>query len=742
MKRKYSSLVALAALAAMTLTGCIPSPVDIIDAYAAASEYEYFLPSGELSSGNTDLELPDNYVHAALSGVRGTMLSLSGDRLSIKRLSRGGDKPMGDAGVWTVFVYLCGTDLESDGGSATRDLIEMQHATAVQPDLRFIVEADGTYKWKNDLCENGTKKRLYIANGYTDVVYSGSSKGMGRADTLADFLVWGISNYASQYMALDLWNHGGGSITGVCFDETDDNDSLTLEEIDRALNTAYGFMTDRFEIIGCDACLMATAEFANILVPYARYMVCSQNVESGYGWDYGSFAEALGDGRSSGADIGRYICDSYYEACEHSREDEEATMSVVDLGKLDDFLKAFDLYAQDIYEYAGNGGLTDVLRAGRKALNFGGNNRTEGYTNMVDLKELLQHTEPFSSNAQDAFNKLEACVVSVVNGYDFQNAGGLSIYFPLSVRGSSELNIFRNICVSPYYLSLVDLCAYGSDSMGDINGFDFGSWLGSDSGFWSGGILDGYDFGYWDDEESSSLNFDGSDTAISYAVEPALSSDGVYSFQLTQDSLENLDTVYCNVMMSYYDDDGTEYMLDLGTDDYVDMDRDTGECCDNFSGYWFALPDGQPLCVYLSEVCFNSLDDYYNLYTAPISLNGKVTNLRIKQSYSLGGMTTEILGVWDGIDEYGSASRDISQLQNGDRICPVYPVYDIDTGDYVFDYYGDDYVYDGNSRIDEELLYEGDYYYAFQIYDIYDNALYTDFVLFGVDSDGSLYYYE
>ena len=37
-------------------------------------------------------------------------------------------------------------------------------------------------------------------------------------------------------MGLILWNHGGGSITGVCFDEKYDQDSITLMEMDSALS--------------------------------------------------------------------------------------------------------------------------------------------------------------------------------------------------------------------------------------------------------------------------------------------------------------------------------------------------------------------------------------------------------------------------------------------------------------------------------------------------------------------------
>lgn len=676
---------------------------------------------------------------------RGTMLNFTGSVFDIMRMGRENEVPMSNDGVWTVFVYMCATDLESSGGAGTRDLIEMENATEKCSNLRFVIEAGGTKMWDNSLCEDGKSQRLIIKDGYTTVLDSGRAKNMGSADTLADFVSWGVENYSSQYMVLDFWDHGGGSITGVCFDELYDLDSLSIAEIDTALASVFDKMTDRFELIGCDACLMATVEIANTFVPYGRYMVASQNLESFYGWDYGSFADAVNKGVTNGADMGRYIADGYYEFCTYTGEEDNATMSVIDLSKMDAFLKEFNSYSKKLYEYASNSGMTDVIKAAKKSKNFGGNNKAEGYTNMVDLLSFLDNTYQYVSDSTAEVMLMDDVVVYTNNGYYNGSAGGLNIYYPLSVQGSNELDIFRNICVSPYYLSLVDLCAYGSDNNGSNAGFNFDEWLNDNSGFWSSLFnWSNSSYDYWESDDNDNLNFDYSATAISFINEPHLTDDGAYSFRLTEESLYNLDTVYCNIMMSYWDEqDNCEYMLDLGTDDYVDLDWDTGECYDNFSGYWFALPDGQPLCVYLTEVFYDpDTEEYYNLYTAPIYINDKYTYLRIKQSYEYSGMTTEILGAWDGISESGSASRDLYQLEAGDRICPCYPAYSAETGEYVFDYYGADYVYTGNSLIDEEILYEGEYYYAFEIYDVYDNAVYTDFVLFGVDEDGLLYYYH
>ena len=747
--KKSIRKAALALSAAILLSGCssagsMPSERPAGNSAVNAADSSVNSPSSATDADAGALSSPET---AKWSEDRGTLLSFSDNGLDIKRLKRESDVPMSSDGVWTVFVYMCGTDLESDGGGATNDLIEMEAATGECSGLRFVIEAGGTRVWDNNMCRDETSQRLLIRDGNTEVLDRGDARNMGSENTLADFVSWGVENYASQHMVLDLWNHGGGSITGICFDELNDQDSLSVAEIDSALVSVYEKMTDRFELIGFDACLMATVEMANTLVPYGRYMVASQELESFYGWDYGSFAEAVNKGVDNGRDMGRYICDGYYDSCTLSGEEDNATLSVIDLSEMDAFLEEFNAYAKALYEYAGNGGMTDIIRAARNAMNFGGNNRAVGYTNMIDLLSFLDLTYEYVSDVSyDAeLMLMDNVVVYKNNGYYNASAGGLSIYYPLSVQGSSELGIFRNICISPYYLSLVDLCAYGSENNGSGAGFNFDEWLGDNSGFWSDfSNWDDSGYDYWNGSDDSGLNFDYSSTAISFIDEPQFTDDGYYYFRLTEDSLYDLDTVYCNIMMSFWDDtDNCEYMLDLGTDDYVDLDWDTGECYDSFSGYWFALPDGQPLCVYLTDVFYDpDTLEYYNLYSAPIYINDKYTYLRIKQTYEVSEMTTEILGAWDGISESGSASRDLYRLQAGDRICPCYPAYSSETGEYMFDYYGDDYIYDGNSLIDEELLYESDYYYAFEIYDVYNNVLYTDFIQFGLGEDGTIYYYN
>ena len=64
---------------------------------------------------------------------------------------------------------------------------------------------------------------------------------MGDQDTLASFLRYGQENRPAQSYALILWDHGGGPLEGVCWDETSGMDHLSLREVTGALDgTAEG----------------------------------------------------------------------------------------------------------------------------------------------------------------------------------------------------------------------------------------------------------------------------------------------------------------------------------------------------------------------------------------------------------------------------------------------------------------------------------------------------------------------
>lgn len=647
--------------------------------------------------------------------------SVSGFALSVKgsdgkmKISRAAKKStsMGDADTWTIFIYLCGTDLESGQASATEDIVQMTEAQENE-NVRFVFQTGGTAEWQNEIISTDACERYVVENGNITLVDSAPLTNMGDPSTLEDFLDWGVQNYPAEKMGFIFWDHGGGSITGACFDELNEGNSLSLSEINSAFSKVYANMTDKFEFIGFDCCLMGTAETANVLSTYARYFYGSQETEPGTGWDYTAIGNFLAEDPSvDGAALGKVVADSFYDECALLEQENECTFTIIDCEKFDDFAVVFNDYAKELYEAAGSD-LAGIVRGVNKADNFGGNDKSEGFTNMVDIGGIVNNCAAYADGSA-VLAALDDCIVYNKNGSLHTGASGLSVYYPLQVEGSEELKTFGGICISPYYLSLVDMIAKGYTGNGYDNQVFF-----TEDGDWSNEDCDceSYDDSYFDNE---SYGESGESSLITFAEKPGFDDEGYYGFVLDENGLNYTADVSAMILMDL--GDGT--LLELGETYDVYTDWDNGYFSDNFDGKWLSLPDGSLLSMYIVEA-----GDDSTVYTSPIELNGKRTNLRIVQS----GDSVKIEGAWDGIDENGMAAREIRKLRAGDMIAPIY--YLLGDDDSESTYTADAYEWADGDNVIYAQLPNGDYYYAFSIDDVYGDYYLTDPVVFTVSDDG------
>ncbi len=639
----------------------------------------------------------------------------SDGKLSISRAMKKSNA-MGDEGTWTIFVYLCGTDLESSGqGSATSDLQQMLEGEG-SDNVRFVLQTGGTSEWMNEAFDASVAERWVVQNNDVQLADSVELGNMGDPDTLYEFLSWGVENFPAEKMGVVFWNHGSGSINGACFDELNDSDSLSLAEINAALSAVYENMDDKFEFIGFDCCLMGTLETANMLATYARYFYGSQETEPGSGWDYTSIANFLAENTGAdGGELGKVITDSFYDECAQAEQENECTFTIVDLEKIDDFTVAFNDFSKELYESA-DSNLAGIVRNINAADNFGGNNKAEGYTNMVDIGGIINNCSDYADGSA-ALSALEECIVYNKNGSNHSDASGLSIYFPLKVEGSNELGIFSGVCPSPYYLSLVDMIAKGYSEDGYDN-----SGLFSDDGSWTSENCQCEDISedYFEDDDEED---DEDSKLITFEQAPVVSEEGSYWFQLDASGLEYASSVEAFVYM----DVGAENVVELGETFDIQSDWENGLFVDNFDGSWLALPDGQLLATYVVDASEDSI-----VYTSPIYLNGKRTNLRIVQDSE--GVYIE--GAWDGIDENGIAAREIKKISAGDTIAPMYYL-DDDS-----EYTASEYEWEEGDSIIYSSLPEASYYYCFLVEDVYGDYFISDFVIFNIDGEGNISFEE
>ena len=685
-----------------------------------------------------------NYTGSSSSGG-GTLadrvasgLSIRAERgsktLDISRVLPGGRRPSGiEENGWTVFVYLCGSDLETKGGAATNDLNEMVRATGSSK-VRFVVETGGANRWHNRTVSNKKLGRYLIQNGTIKDAGTVRAANMGMSSTLSDFLTWGVKTYPADHMGLILWDHGGGSIAGACFDEPNSSDSLYLREVDEALAATYQTMWEKFEFIGFDACLMSTLETANVLASYADYMIASQESEPATGWEYGSIIEYLAKHPScTGNELGKSVCNSYLKSVDSSTRG-FTTLSVVDLSQIDQLMQDFYRFSQEMYASGDDQGTLAAMSRGiQRAENYGCNNHREGYTNMVDLGGIVEACAEVTPSAQDVLQTLNKAVTYQIRGTYHAAASGLSTYYPLSLNTSKELSIFQTVAVNPSYLSYVDRLAHGAtynggtpytqysgDTFFDENAF--WNWLLGNAQETQQQVEDHWE--YVDDHNETS-------TQVTFAQEPEVDDQGTYWFVFDQHGINNASVVSGLVYM--VSEDGTDHIA-LGETYDVYGDWETGQFSDGFNGHWLSLPDGQSL-----NLAVESATEDYIVYTSPITLNGTSCYLRMQQNIKSGKVTVE--GAWNGVGANGAIDRGVTTIKRGDVIVPQYDAVAANDDQATSHYEGEPYtVTSKRLNVSYDVLPDGAYLYRFCIKDSFGDSFLTKTARFEIDPDGTIYF--
>lgn len=589
--------------------------------------------------------------------------------------------------TWTVLLYLCGSDLESRAGLATNNLLELLGADLGE-NVTFVVETGGTQKWWNNVVTSKKIERYHTSNRQLEFVDDTPSASMGEASTLTDFITWATKEYPAERTMLIFWDHGGGTLSGVCSDELyavgNERDTLTLPEMKKALAAA----NHKFDIIGFDTCLMATLETAETVAPWGDYLVASEETEPGGGWAYAAWPAWLAryPGMST-EDLARGICDSYLDKCTTTHTANMATLSATDLSKIPALSEAFRKASSQIVLATGNADSFRLLTQGAsRAESYGGNTMAEGFTDMVDLGDLMQNTsEVIGQPAHEVLDALDQAVIYSVNGRDRARAQGLSVFYPLALN-KDIYNRYAAITDNTSYLQ------YLAVLNGDYQALE------------------------WDGQGAAQEeNLDPLTTEdVSIQAVQRVDSDG--HLRLTFSSgVEFVESV--RFELGFFNADDSVY-LPLGTDNNLYGDWDTGIFADAFEGTWLAI-DGNFVNAHLMEE-----GDSYNLYTIPIMLNGERSNLKVAWRYDVNRF--EVIGVYDGIDETnGMSGKSMRPLEEGDEVAFLFSAVDIATGDAEEIELATISWNDGLTVEDTELS-DGLYLYRFQIVDVFGNTTYSD----------------
>lgn len=310
---------------------------------------DYKRPNAGFGIGKTCIEEVVS-VEKKYSKLKGAMAVLAaGTALVIGTIRQEGIKvrtypALAEMGYCTLMVYMNGSDLDKDNGCAAVDLEEMTKALNKIDDgekIHIVVEAGGAIQWQYEPMKDILYGRFCITKNMDKVeVQELKARNMGRPDTLADFLNYGIGSYPAEHYGLICWNHGEGQIQGFGCDLNFNEDSLTLDEIRDAFEKSV--VNDPLDFVAMDACLMGNVELAAVLEGKAEYLIASEDLEPQEGYDY-CWVEVLNADDTSeayGKQIGEAIITAYQQFFE--KMDYSVTLSLVDINAFHRFHEVFD----------------------------------------------------------------------------------------------------------------------------------------------------------------------------------------------------------------------------------------------------------------------------------------------------------------------------------------------------------------------------------------------------------------
>lgn len=410
----------------------------------------------------------------------------------------------------TVMVYLNGTDLEEEIGSATADIKEML-AADYSENVRVIIETIGTSQWEYDGISGKTAQRYLLSEDGLELL----SGDLGQEDVtspepLADFIRYSAQEYPADRYFLILWNHGGGPVYGFGTNSWDLEtfDSLTLDELQTALEDGGVY----FEMIGFDACLMGAMEVAYALSDYADYLIASEDFESASGWEYENWLSALAaDPAIDMESLGKIIIDDF--VIESEEVDEAGILALIDLSYAGVLFTVWTDFAYEAETTLLENNFSFEMDGGERSPRFNevaglpeDDSETGDYGGAVTIDEycavdmLAAATCIESDSSLRLIAVLDTMIIYEAATESDSQMTGMSVTLPYGDEFTYEMMWDVYLAAGfddTYLIYLEDFVKYGSSA----NNYDWSDW---NSDFWSGtDDLDGIDWDHltWEDYE-------------------------------------------------------------------------------------------------------------------------------------------------------------------------------------------------------------------------------------------------
>jgi hypothetical protein len=347
-----------------------------------------------------------------------------------------------------------------------------------------------------------------------DECFQAAETDGSKAADLVGAMRWAVTKYPARNYSLVLWDHGIGILDPIWgaqgrqrggyeridMDEamvasnpriqiagltTDAESTLTLEQrLDMSYTSTRGILFNehsrtymdnqnlasalhtiktqvlnnrKIDLLGMDACLMAMVEVGYLARDCVHYMVGSQEVELGYGWNYHALSASLSHEALSPLQLAQSIV-HVYEAF-YQPKVQFYTQSAVDLDQIKMLKDSIDqvVRAVGVCKQSDRAAIGDALRKARQAcLQFSAVNYIDLYSFYTELLKTVdarvtgatRGVADLKNAIRQSMAMIEHAVVANAAGKNLDRAHGLSIYYPQGRIDASYVKTeFANECL-------------------------------------------------------------------------------------------------------------------------------------------------------------------------------------------------------------------------------------------------------------------------------------------------------
>ncbi len=399
---------------------------------------------------------------------------------------------------WNFMVYIAANNnLYPFGGHNLRQMARVGSTNSIN--ILAQVDLPGQF---------AVNRYCVTKNNLTPVeTESGTIEGIsGTRQSLYDFVRWSVENFSAKKNCLVLWNHGSGikdpSIwgrklllnrdklftfnpktgllelnrnalsknikqiynenrmseftkklfkqRGIAFNDTAE-EYLTNQDLTETLSKISQNLLggEKFDLICMDACHMGMIEIGSQIKDYAHYMVGSEEVEPGSGYNYIYLLSPFLQTTLSAEQFACHAVNAYEKEYVYDNADyTQSAINLQDYNDLEQSVKTMTQYLTTLISGERGSDFRQMIRSIRTNKNY----TTEFcdtdyidfchfYKSLTEAINTVRQQESFSSQtiqlleaiqllARQTINTIPNYIIENSSGVNLPNAYGLAIYFP------------------------------------------------------------------------------------------------------------------------------------------------------------------------------------------------------------------------------------------------------------------------------------------------------------------------